>query len=152
MKHDANVVVVANPNDMRPWLARAAVYVCPILEGGGTRLKILDAMAMARSVVSTTIGCEGLRVTHGENILIADAARDFADSVVQLLENKGLRNKLAQASRALVEREYCWERIAHQLEQAYSCALEPESCDQRAEEQPMGTKCPTRVASAHTDR
>jgi glycosyltransferase involved in cell wall biosynthesis len=139
-EHDSNIAVVANPDDMRPLLARAAVYVCPILEGGGTRLKILDAMAMARPVVSTTIGCEGLRVTHGENILIADAARDFADKVVQLLENKGLRNQLAQAGRALIEREYSWERIAHQLEQAYRCALEPESCDQRAEEQPMGIK------------
>ncbi len=140
VEHDSNIAVVPNPDDMRPLLARAAVCVCPILEGGGTRLKILDAMAMARPVVTTTIGCEGLRVTHGENILIADAARDFADKVVQLLENKGLRNQLAQAGRALVEREYGWERIAHQLEQAYRCALEPESCDQRTEEQPMGIK------------
>jgi polysaccharide biosynthesis protein PslH len=137
-EQDSSIAVVANPDDMRPLLARAAVYVCPILEGGGTRLKILDAMAMARPVVSTTIGCEGLRATHGDNILIADSVSDFADKVVQLIENKGFRNQLAQAGRALVEREYSWERIAHQLEQAYRCALEPESCDQRAEEQPMG--------------
>ena len=140
-RDDPSIKVVPNPSDMRPLLERAAVYVCPILEAGGTRLKILDAMAMARPVISTTIGCEGLRVKQGENILIADAASDFADKVVQLIENKSLRNQLAQAGRALVKREYSWERIAHQLEQAYCCALQPESCDQRAaEEQPMGIK------------
>jgi polysaccharide biosynthesis protein PslH len=135
VEHAANIVVVANPDDMRPLLRRAAVYVCPILEGGGTRLKILDAMAMARPVVSTTVGCEGLRVNHGENILIADTAQDFADKAIQLIENKELRRQLAHAGRALVEREYSWERIARQLEQAYRCAVEAETCERRAEQQ-----------------
>jgi polysaccharide biosynthesis protein PslH len=131
--HDSNIVVLPNPEDVRPLLARAAIYVCPILEGGGTRLKILDAMAMAKPVVSTTIGCEGLRVTHGENIMIADAAHDFAENVVQLIENKGLRNQIANGGRALVEREYNWERIAYQLERAYRCAMEPGTCERFAE-------------------
>ncbi len=130
--HDSNIVVVANPDDMRPLLARAAVYVCPILEGGGTRLKILDAMAMAKPVVSTTIGCEGLRVKHGENILVADAPQEFADNVIQLLENKELRHQLGNAGRSLVEREYSWERIGQQLEKAYRCALQPGTCDHNA--------------------
>jgi len=129
---DSGIVVVANPDDVRPWIARSVVYVCPILEGGGTRLKILDAMAMAKPVVSTAIGCEGLRVKHGENILVADAPHEFADKVTQLIEDDELRHQLGCASRALVEREYSWERIAHELEQAYRCALEPETCDQRA--------------------
>jgi glycosyltransferase involved in cell wall biosynthesis len=141
-KEDSNIVVVANPDDMRPWLARAAVYVCPMLEGGGTRLKILDAMAMAKPVVSTTIGCEGLRLKHGENILVADAREEFAHKVVQLIENKELRYQMGSAGRDLVQAEYSWERIGQQLEQAYRCALVPGTCDQSTQERVSGTKGP----------
>lgn len=143
-KEDSSITVVPNPEDMRPWLARAAVCVCPILEGGGTRLKILDALAMGKPVVSTTIGCEGLRVTPGENILVADTPRDFAAGLVQLFEKEELRRRMGAAGRALVEREYCWERIGQQLEEAYRCALEPASCHQRAGQYSVDGK-------AHTD-
>ena len=130
---DANIVVSPNPDDMRPILGRAAVCICPLLEGGGTRLKILDALAMGKPMVTTTIGCEGLRVTHGENILVADTPRGFADSIVQLFENQGLRRKIGAAGRALVEREYCWEKIGEQLEQAYRSAFETQTSDNRYE-------------------
>jgi glycosyltransferase involved in cell wall biosynthesis len=123
-----DVQVVADPEDMRPWLERAAVFVCPILDGGGTRLKILDAMAMRKAVVSTTVGCEGLQVRHKENILVADAPADFAEGVLQLLENEALRRNLAAAGRMLVERQYSWERIGRELERAYRCALDRGSC------------------------
>lgn len=134
-ERDSSITVVANPEDMRPWLARAAVAVCPILEGGGTRLKILDAMAMGKAVVSTTIGCEGLRVTHGENILVADTPRDFAARLIGLFENEELRRQMGAAGRALVEREYCWERIGQQLEEAYRSALRV-----RSENETPGTR------------
>ena len=127
-RRDSRVRVVANPDDMRPWLARASVFVCPILEGGGTRIKILDAMSMARPVVSTPIGCEGLRVTHGENILIAENARDFARAITSLLENETMRMRMGAAGRALVEKHYRWERVAGQLEQSYRCALNRAEC------------------------
>jgi len=103
---------------MRPWLARAEVCVCPITEGGGTRLKILDAMAMGKPVVSTTIGCEGLRVRPGENIVVADTPGEFAAGLVQLFESEDLRRRIGASGRALVEREYCWERIAEHLQEA----------------------------------
>jgi polysaccharide biosynthesis protein PslH len=128
-KTDPNIVVIPNPDDMRPILARAAVFVCPLLEGGGTRLKILDAMAMSKPVVSTTIGCEGLRVTDGDNILVADAPHDFAAKVIALLENDDLRKQAGRTARGLVEREYGWERIGGQLQQAYRCALGPAAWD-----------------------
>jgi glycosyltransferase involved in cell wall biosynthesis len=130
---DSSIVVIPNPDDMRPILARAAVCICPLLEGGGTRLKILDALAMGKPMVTTTIGCEGLRVTHGENILVADAPRDFADSVVHLFENEELRQRMGAAGRALVEREYSWDKIGEQLQQAYRGAFEPQTSDQRYE-------------------
>ena len=121
---DPQIRVIASPDDIRPWLDRGAVFICPILDGGGTRLKILDAMAMAKPIVSTTIGCEGLEVTHGENILVADAPQDFADRVLSLLGDSGERKRLGAGGRALVERRYSWEKIAVELDRAYRHALD----------------------------
>lgn len=129
--HERNVTLVLSPADMRPWLDRAAVYVCPIVDGGGTRLKILDAMAMGKPVVTTTVGCEGLHVNHGENIIVADSPREFASAIRELWEDTGLRERIAAAGRALVEREYCWRSISSHLKQAYDCALNPASCQER---------------------
>jgi glycosyltransferase involved in cell wall biosynthesis len=134
-KEDPAITVVPNPEDMRPWLGRAAICVCPVLEGGGTRLKILDAMATGKPVVSTSVGCEGLRVTPGDDILIADAAADFSARIVELFESRELRSKIGAAGRRLVEREYSWERIGQQLEAAYNCALLPQL---RPEAEPRG--------------
>jgi len=129
-ERDPGVVIVPNPVDIRPWMVRAAVFICPILDGGGTRLKILDAMAMSRPVVSTTIGCEGLRVRHNENILIADAPSDFAHAILRAFASEPLRKQLGTAGRRLVERYYSWERIANQLRGAYRCALGDGDCRQ----------------------
>lgn len=131
-QEDSNVQLVISPPDMRPWLARAAVYVCPILDGGGTRLKLLDAMAMGKPIVSTTIGCEGLRAKHGEHLMVADTARDFAGEVSRLLEDRKLRQQLGDAGRALVEAQYSWQDIGARLEEAYRCALNPGGCGLRA--------------------
>src|SRR5262249_22273152 len=131
---DPSVVVVPSPNDIRPCIPGPTVFVCPILDGGGTRLKILDALAMAKPVVATTVGCEGLQVTHGKNILMADDARDFARNVIGALENEPLRRQLGTAGRALVEKYYSWEVIMCQLEQAYRCALAGGACDRQPTE------------------
>lgn len=120
---DPSIEVVANPEDMRPWMARAAVFICPILDGGGTRLKILDALAMGKAVVTTTLGYEGLRVRPGEHLLAADTAEDFAAAVLRLMEGAELRRQLGRAGRTLVEQEYSWERVGEQLERAYQEAL-----------------------------
>lgn len=130
-RNDPNVVVIADPDDIRPWLARAGVFICPILDGGGTRLKILDAMAMGKPVVSTPVGCEGLRVKHGENILVADTSDDFANEVLRVLQNEPLRQNLGAAGRSLVEKAYDWGIIGEQLEEAYRCALDPGTCCRR---------------------
>ena len=127
-KRDPDIILVANPPDIRTWVTRAAVFVCPIVDGGGTRLKILDALAMGKAVVSTSIGCEGLRVENGKNILVADAPSDFANEIVVVLHNEVLRRRLGAAGRGLVEKEYSWERIADQLEQAYRCAQHGGAC------------------------
>lgn len=129
-ERDPAITLVPNPEDIRPWVARGAVFICPLLDGGGTRLKILDALAMGKAVVSTTLGCEGLQVTSGENILVADDPRDLAGEVLRVLDSPELRVRLGQAGRALVERQYNWSVLGAQLRQAYECALQPASCPQ----------------------
>jgi len=98
-------------DDVRDYVHQAAVYVVPIRVGGGTRLKILDAFACGKAVVSTSVGCEGLEVTPGENILIGDSPSEFANQVVNLLKDERLRTKLGVNARKLVMEKYSWEKI-----------------------------------------
>lgn len=105
--------------EVRPYYERSAISVVPLRAGGGTRLKILESMALGVPVVSTYIGCEGLDVTHGEDILIADSPEEFANNVCELLRNAGLRKKIAQNGRKLVENKYDWDIIAERLLDVY---------------------------------
>lgn len=98
--------------DVRPYLERAAAVVVPLRVGGGTRLKIYEALAMERPVVSTTIGAEGLPVRHGEHILLADDPDRFASEVVALLQNPARGDRLGAAAAAYVRAEFGWDRVA----------------------------------------
>jgi sugar transferase (PEP-CTERM/EpsH1 system associated) len=114
----AGVEVTGRVEDVRPHMAVAAVYVVPLRVGGGTRLKIFEAMAMGKAVVSTTIGAEGLPVTPGHDIVIADGPRRFADAVLELIRNVDTRNRLGAAARRLVVERHDWSAVAHDLEDA----------------------------------
>jgi glycosyltransferase involved in cell wall biosynthesis len=122
-KQDPHVIVTGYVDDVRPFVREAAVYVVPLRVGGGTRLKILDAMAMGKAVVSTSIGCEGLEVSSGNNILISDNTADFAAKTVALLKRPGERDALGKAARLLVESRYGWEIIGKTLQQTYERAV-----------------------------
>ncbi|MGA8507998.1 MAG: glycosyltransferase family 4 protein [Candidatus Sulfotelmatobacter sp.] len=98
--------------DIRPFVARGAACIVPLRIGGGTRLKIFEAMAMGKAVISTSVGAEGLPVRSGENILLADTPSDFAESVISLLRDPNLRQRLGTAARALVQESYSWPRVA----------------------------------------
>lgn len=113
----------ADAPDVRPHLAEASVVVVPIRIGGGSRLKILEAMAAGRPVVSTTIGAEGLGLVHNENILIADRPPDFAQTAVDLLADHDGRKALASAGRRVVEDQYGWDAISTELEKAWAAAV-----------------------------
>lgn len=104
-------------NDIRPAVAQSWMCVVPLRVGGGTRLKILEAMALGTPVVSTSKGAEGLEVTPGADILIADEPAAFAHAVLRLLDDPALRAKLSANGRRLVEERYSWETSARQLEQ-----------------------------------
>jgi sugar transferase (PEP-CTERM/EpsH1 system associated) len=112
------VTVTGRVDDVRDHVGRAGVYIVPIRIGGGTRLKIFEAMGMARAVVSTTVGAEGLPVTDGRDILIADTPGDFASAVVMLMRDPARRVQLERAARDLVVTRYDWSAVAGQLEEA----------------------------------
>jgi len=119
---DPQIEFVPNPPDIRPYIARGAVYVCPILDGGGSRLKLLDAMAMGKAIVSMSVGAEGLRYKAGQHMMIADRPEEFADAVIQLLEDRELRLRLGVAARQQVVDEYSWPVIGEHLAEAYAHA------------------------------
>ncbi len=114
-----DVVLTGRVDDVRPYIARAAVYVAPLRMGGGTRLKVLQAMSMAASIVSTTLGCEGLAVQSGREVLLADTPRDFAAAVIRLVRDSALRQQLGAHARQKAVEQYDWQRIAPLMEQAY---------------------------------
>jgi sugar transferase (PEP-CTERM/EpsH1 system associated) len=120
------VEVTGRVDDVRPHIARGAVYVVPLRIGGGTRLKIFEAMSMAKAVVSTTVGAEGLPVTNGRDIEIADEPARFAQAVVRLMRDEVTRRSLELAARTLVVERYDWSAVAHDFEHALAGAAERE--------------------------
>lgn len=112
---DGSITVTGFVDDVRGYIEEAEVFVVPLRIGSGTRLKILEAMAMKKAVVSTSVGCEGLAVTDQDNIFIADDAPAFARRVVELLNDAETRNRLEENGRALVEREYSWDVIGEKI-------------------------------------
>ena len=112
------VEVTGRVEDVRPHIARGAVYVVPLRIGGGTRLKIFEAMAMGKAVVSTTVGAEGLPVTSGRDIDIADEPSRFAHAVVHLMRDTEARRAIEAAARRLVVERYDWSAVASDFEDA----------------------------------
>lgn len=103
------ITVTGTVPEVHPYLAASAVAIAPLYVGSGTRLKILEAFAMKKAVVSTSVGCEGLSVVSGKQLLIADHPEEFAQAVIMLLNNPEMRTALGNAGRALVETKYSWE-------------------------------------------
>ena len=115
---DHGVMVTGRVDDVRPYVQDAAVSIVPLRIGGGTRLKIFEAMAMGKAVVSTTVGAEGLPVTSGEHLLLADEPHLFARAVVRLFRDVDRRRALEAAARTLVVDRYDWSAVAGELEGA----------------------------------
>ena len=116
------IEVTGRVDDVRPHVAAAEVYIVPLRIGGGTRLKIFEAMSMAKAVVSTTIGAEGLPVTPGRDIVLADEPAAFADAVVQLIRDREKRQSIERAARDLVVQKYDWAAVSRDFEEALSAA------------------------------
>jgi len=117
---DPSIKALGYVDDIRGYLEQAAVYVVPIRVGGGSRLKILDAFAAGKAVVSTTVGCSGINVTPGEDILIADTPEEFANQVFRLIADPDLRKRVEEKARELIESEYSWTIIGRNMNLMYS--------------------------------
>jgi glycosyltransferase involved in cell wall biosynthesis len=129
----SGVDVSGTVDDVRDFMADAAVYIVPLRIGGGTRLKIFEALAMAKAVVSTTVGAEGLPLCHGTHFLQADEPQAFADAVIGLLQDPERRRRIGMAGRQLVEEHYSWTQVATEFESLLkSCVstIEPRSCSE----------------------
>jgi glycosyltransferase involved in cell wall biosynthesis len=113
---EGGVVVTGRVDDVRPFMREASVYIVPLRIGGGTRLKIFEAMAMGKAVVSTRIGAEGLPVEDGTHVMLADDPQSFARATVDLIRNTDRRRQLESAARALVVEKYDWSAVAGELE------------------------------------
>jgi polysaccharide biosynthesis protein PslH len=107
-----NVEFTRSVDDVRPYVYRSAISIVPLRIGGGSRLKILEAFAMEKAVVSTSLGAEGLYVKSGEHLIIADKPEDFANAVLHLLKDTNERQRLAKNGRQLVLEKYRWESLA----------------------------------------
>ncbi|CAG1015049.1 polysaccharide biosynthesis protein PslH [Anaerolineales bacterium] len=119
---DPRVKVTGFVDDIRTHVDEARVVVVPIRIGSGTRLKILDAMGMGKAIVSTSVGCEGLAVENGKNILVADTPDSFADGVMSVLVDKDLREALERNARECAL-TYDWDRLCEEQERTYQAAV-----------------------------
>jgi sugar transferase (PEP-CTERM/EpsH1 system associated) len=111
-KQETRLRVTGSVPDVRPYIESASVFVVPLRVGGGTRLKIYEALAMERPLVSTTIGAEGLPLEDGEHVLIADDASQFAEAVLSLLEDPTRAERMGQTSAGYIRQHFGWDAAA----------------------------------------
>ncbi len=124
---EGNILVTGEVSDLKPYYEQAQVVIVPLRAGGGTRLKILEAMAFGRPVVSTKLGCEGLCLKNDEHILIADDPPEFSKYVIQLLKNVETRSRLANNARQLIEAKYDWRMVGRKLASVYDALREQQT-------------------------
>ena len=118
-KKNKHIELTGRVSDIRPYVYGSRVFFVPLLSGSGTRLKILEAMAMGIPVVSTSIGAEGINLTDGKDILIGDSPEQFATCVGMLLKDQVLADSIKTRARSLVESRYGWDRISTELLDTY---------------------------------
>jgi len=115
----SGVIVAGLVDDTRPYLQGSALFICPLRSGSGTRFKLLESLACGCPVVSTSIGCEGLGAVDGEHMLIRDTPQDFADAVLNILNDPARGEAIGQQGRAWVVRQHAWTHSATLLRDAY---------------------------------
>jgi sugar transferase (PEP-CTERM/EpsH1 system associated) len=118
LRNHPEIRVTGWVKDIRPFVSRQCVYVVPLRIGGGTRIKVYEAMAMGKAVVSTPVGVEGLPVCNGEHVVLAEQPNDFADAVIALFQNRPRRDQIGRAAREFVEQHCNWERAAEAFQDA----------------------------------
>ena len=118
-KKDKSINFTGYVDDPLIYLHKAEIFVAPILSGGGTKLKVLEAMALGKAIVCTSIGCEGISGEHGKHYLVTDEYKTFAFEILRLLGDKELRNKLQTNAHKLCSEKYSFSSICEKLNLAY---------------------------------
>lgn len=119
----AGITVTGTVEDVRPYIAESALYFVPLRIGGGSRLKILEALSMGKPVISTSIGAEGLVVRDNEHVLLRDGSDAFAMAAIEMLTNPEKFEHLGERGRELVEQRYTWDAIALDMENVWQRAI-----------------------------
>jgi glycosyltransferase involved in cell wall biosynthesis len=115
----SDVTVTGAVPDVRPYIVQSDVYVVPLLAGGGTRFKILESLALAKPVVSTRLGADGIPVEDGVHLALADEPRDFAQRIISLLADHQQATEMGRRGRAFIQQRFSWENIAPELEKLF---------------------------------
>jgi len=121
---DPSIVLTGYVDDPLPYIQRAAVFVAPVLSGGGTKLKVLEAMAVGKAIVSTSIGVEGIEGRDQEHFMVADSPEAFSSRVVSLLNDHVFRERLGTNARKRATEKYDWEAICEAMGRIYHRARE----------------------------
>jgi len=124
LSRESDIIVTGEVEDMKVWLAKSTLFVCPLRYGSGMKIKILEAMAMCKPIVATSVAVEGIKIKNGENIIIADDSTSFALRTIELLKDEKLRNHIRENARKLVEKEYSWETASSKFNNLYSEAID----------------------------
>ena len=122
LQERAGIEVTGFVPDTRPYIADAAVFVVPLRMGSGTRLKVLEAMALGKAIVSTSFGVSGIACENGREVLIADGAKDFANAIALLMRDKAQARVLGENARKLAVEKYDWKKLIPQFEAIYADA------------------------------
>jgi len=123
-----NIILMGFVDDIRPLMSSVSAYVCPIRVGGGTRLKVLDALAMGIPLVATKMACEGIPVQDGKHVLFAENPKEFTDNIIKIFSFNALREKLRKNSRKLIEDFFDFEQIGKKLNKCYHKSIDSNSC------------------------
>ncbi|MFC2165671.1 glycosyltransferase [Acidobacteriota bacterium] len=116
LEDDPSIIVTGRVDDVTPYLTKSTIFICPVRLGGGFRGKILEAMAIGRPIVSTSLGAEGIPAQNEKNIILADNPEDFARGIEKLLQDNNLYNQISVLGRKLVEEKYAWGKGVEVLE------------------------------------
>ncbi|MBA2733599.1 MAG: glycosyltransferase, partial [Acidobacteria bacterium] len=137
-RRDPSIIVTGRVEDVRPYMESAAAYVVPLRIGGGTRLKIYEAMAMEKPIISTTIGAEGLPVQNGEHLLLADTPQAFAAECVRVLKDEDTARELGSRAAKIVREQFGWDKVAANFAELCQRAVrlqQPERTKSQVEEE-----------------
>ncbi|MDD5633663.1 MAG: glycosyltransferase [Candidatus Omnitrophica bacterium] len=123
LANEPNVIVTGDVDDIRKYLAQAAVFVCPVRLGTGIKNKVLEAMAMGKAIVLTSISAQGINAQDGQDFITADTSEKFADNVLNVLENKTRREQMGRAAREVVVKKYVFDIIGKKYEDFYGSII-----------------------------